>query len=81
MYDVLSPDGISITADRVYPTLDDAKRAAEEFSRRFVTQGFYSTASRERIPVDEIVGRCRVVPAECVPWETDCYECNADYGH
>jgi len=63
MYDVLSPDGISINAGRVYPTLAAAREAAEEFALRFAGQGFYSTARWERIAVGEIAGRCRIVEA------------------
>jgi hypothetical protein len=63
MFDVLSPDGLSIHAGRVYPTLAAARAAAEEFAERFAWQGFYSTARWERIPVGEIAGRCRIVEA------------------
>jgi hypothetical protein len=61
MYDVLSPDGFSITPDKVYPDLESAHAAAVAFAERFQFQGFYSTAQRERIPLTDIAGRCRVV--------------------
>ncbi len=63
VFDVLSPDGITITPDRVYRTLEEAHAAAEAFAQRFVWQGFYSTARWERIPLEEIAGRCRVIEA------------------
>jgi hypothetical protein len=69
MFDVLSPDGISITPDEVYATLEDARAAAEAFAKRFVWQGFYATAARERIPLADIVGRCRVIEVD--PLEDD----------
>jgi len=72
VFDVLSPDGITITPDRVYETLEEAHAAAEAFAQRFVWQGFYSTARWERIPLEEIAGRCRVVEAtEVCDEETD----------
>ena len=72
MFDVLSPDGITITPDRVYGTLEEAHAAVEAFAQRFVWQGFYSTARWERIPLEEIAGRCRVVEAtEVCDEETD----------
>lgn len=61
MFDVLSPDGLSIFPNRVYQTLDEALGAAEAFAQGFDWQGFYSTAMRECIPLDDIVGRCRVI--------------------
>lgn len=61
MYDVLSPDGFSIDPQEVYQDLDSAHAAAVAFAERFVRQGFYSTARRERIPLEDIAGRCRVV--------------------
>jgi hypothetical protein len=64
VFDVLSPDGIAITPDRVYETLEEAHAAAEAFAQRFAWQGFYSTARRERIPLEQIAGRCRVIDAE-----------------
>lgn len=62
MYDVLSPDGLPINPGQSYKTLEAARAAAEEFANRFIWQGFYSTAAHERIPLEDIVGRCRVVP-------------------
>jgi hypothetical protein len=61
MYDVLSPDGFSIDPEAVYPDRDTARAAAAEFAKRFVRQGYYKTARWERIPPDEVAGRCRIV--------------------
>ena len=63
VFDVLSPDGITITPDRVYGTLEEAHAAADAFAQRFAWQGFYSTARWERIPLEKIAGRCRVIEA------------------
>jgi hypothetical protein len=61
MFDVLSPDGLPIHLGRRYSTLADARAAADAFAMRFAWQGFYATSTRERIPLEEIVGRCRVI--------------------
>ena len=63
IYDVLSPDGISITPDRYYPDRAAAESAIQEWVKRYEWQGFYSTVRRERIPLNELPGRCRIVEA------------------
>lgn len=63
IYDVLSPDGISITPDTLYPDRDAAESAIREWVKRYEWQGFYSTVRRERIPLDELPGRCQIVEA------------------
>jgi hypothetical protein len=60
-FDVLSPDGFSVQPGRVYRSHRAAELAAGEFSARFAWQGFYKAAWGERIPLGDIVGRCRVV--------------------
>jgi hypothetical protein len=62
-YDVLSPDGFSIRPEDTYPTRAAAESALRDWVKRFEFQGFYSTARRERIPLDELPGRCRIVEA------------------
>lgn len=64
VFDVLSPDGISIHPWRTYRTQKRALLAAKSWARRFEWQGFYSTARWERIPLDEIVSRCRIIEIE-----------------
>lgn len=61
MFDVLSPDGLPINCEQVYPDLESAKAAAEAFAQRYAVQGYYWSAQWERIPVEDIAGRCRVV--------------------
>ena len=63
IYDVLSPDGISITPDTLYPDRAAAESAIQEWVKRYEWQGFYSTVRRERIPLNELPGRCRIVEA------------------
>ena len=59
VYDVFSPDGFTI--DHVsYATRDEAERARDKWITRYTGQGYYSTASRERIPLAEIKSRCAI---------------------
>jgi hypothetical protein len=62
-FHVLSPDGVSIWGD-VYRTRAVAEAALRKWVRRFAWQGFYSTSRWERIPLNEIAGRCRIVEVE-----------------
>lgn len=62
-WDALSPDGISIDCEDTYPTVEAAKAAIDQWVQRYAEQGYYSTVRRERIPLDEIAGRCRIVEA------------------
>lgn len=63
-YDVLSPDGFSISFDTVWDTESEAKHALTEWINGYKRQGYYSTNSRERIPVDELDTWCDIVPIE-----------------
>lgn len=58
--EVLSPDGISIEG-RSYPSRRAALRALARWVKRYEWQGFYSTARWERIPLEELPGRCRLI--------------------
>lgn len=62
-YDALSPDGFSISVEDTYATPDEARQAIMRWAKRYEWQGFYSTARRERIPLNELPGRCRIVEA------------------
>lgn len=59
-FDVLSPDGISIEG-YVYATRATAESALRQWVQRFEWQGYYSTSRWERIPLDELPGRCRII--------------------
>lgn len=61
MYDVLSPDGLPINCGEVYQDVDEAHAAAVAFAKRYERQGYYWSAQRERIPVEDIAGRCCVI--------------------
>ena len=59
VYDVFSPDGFTIDHVR-YITHAEAERALDKWVTRYTAQGYYSTASWERIPLDEIKSRCTI---------------------
>lgn len=61
MYNVLSPDGFSITFDKTYKTKEEAERATLEWVKNFEHQGYYSTSRRERIPLSELASRCTLI--------------------
>jgi hypothetical protein len=63
-YDVLSPDGFSISFDETWDTPDEASKALDKWVERYKQQGYYSTSNRERIPLDELTTWCTIVPIE-----------------
>jgi len=63
-YDVLSPDGFSISFDEVWDTPEDAREALKKWIQRYKQQGHYSTSNRERIPLDELETWCDIIPIE-----------------
>jgi hypothetical protein len=63
-YDVLSPDGYSISFSELWDTPEEAQKALNEWVKGYERQGYYSTTNRERIPLDELTTWCRIVPIE-----------------
>jgi hypothetical protein len=59
-YDVISPDGFSISFTDTYGSVEKAKEAFEEWKKRFEAQGYYSS-NRGRIPLDELEEHCTIV--------------------
>jgi hypothetical protein len=66
LYEVLSPDGISINRRR-YRTEEKAVKELELWVKRYEFQGFYSTARWERIPLEDLAGRCRIIQVQQGP--------------
>jgi hypothetical protein len=56
---VISPDGLPITPVP-FPTRAAAVAALDRWCQRFIAQGYYATATGERIPLAELPTRCRV---------------------
>lgn len=61
-FKVLSPDGIPIGIEE-YNSPSEAKKDLKKWVQRYKIQGYYSTGNRERIPYDEIINHCSLVPA------------------
>lgn len=61
VYDVLSPDGFSISRDETWPTEEAARAAMMEWAKRYEQQGYYSTGNRYRIPVNELPSHCKII--------------------
>jgi hypothetical protein len=62
-YDVLSPDGFSISFDEVWDTPQEAEAAQKEWAKRYEQQGYYSS-NGGRIPLAELADHCRIIPVE-----------------
>ncbi len=60
-YDVLSPDGFSIHPSDTYTSKKKARESAEEWVKRYESQGYYSSARFGHIPLNEILDYCRLV--------------------
>lgn len=60
-YDINSPDGIGMFMDKIYSSPEKAENDFQVWIKRFEKQGYYSTATREQIPLNELRVRCRLV--------------------
>lgn len=64
MFDVLSPDGFSISMTEIWETKMKAKDALLQFISCFKKQGYYSRSDRTRIPLDELYDACKIIKLE-----------------
>jgi hypothetical protein len=60
-FDILSPDGFSIKPTGFFNKPETAWKYFETWKRRFELQGYYSTGSRERIPLDVLKDYCKLI--------------------
>jgi hypothetical protein len=62
-YDVLSPDGLSITGPHgeYFNSHREALEGFEKWKKNFEFQGYYSTGRLEHIPLDELDKYCKIV--------------------
>ena len=63
-YDINSPDGIGMFMDKIYSSPENAENGFQKWIKRFEIQGYYSTATREQIPLDELRNHCKLVKFE-----------------
>lgn len=59
-YDVISPDGFSISFDKTYGTIEEAKSALIEWKKRYESQGYYSS-NNGRILLNELEENCSLI--------------------
>ncbi len=59
-YRILSPDGFDIEMDRTYKK-SELEQAGKDFIARFKYQGYYSTANREHIALDDLLECCEII--------------------
>jgi len=63
-YDAISPDGFSISREEYYSSILEAKKAINNFAKRYEMQGYYSTivnGERIQIPISELSYYCEIV--------------------
>jgi hypothetical protein len=60
-YNVISPDGFSITFDETYNTIKEVKKAFNEWKKRYKLQGYYSSTQYGRIPLKDLESYCTII--------------------
>jgi hypothetical protein len=60
-FDVISPDGFSIHFSDTYKTKKEARKAFEEWKKRYEMQGYYSSTNYGRIPLNELENYCKII--------------------
>ena len=63
-YEINSPDGFGMYMDRVYSSPEKAEDAFQVWIKRYEKQGYYSTAKREQIPINQLRNHCKLVKFE-----------------
>lgn len=61
MYDVISPDGFPITCEP-FKSEKEALEYVPRWCQRYQQQGYYSTSSREKIPLADLPDYLFLVP-------------------
>lgn len=63
-YDILSPDGFSISRSETWNTPEEAWKAAAEWLKGYERQGYYSTirnGQRYQLPLNEVLQCCKLI--------------------
>jgi len=63
-YDIYTPDGFGMYMDKIYSTPEKAENAFQVWIKRYEKQGYYSTAKREQILLDQLRSHCKLVKFE-----------------
>lgn len=58
-FNIISPDGFPIHHENTY-TNEEVLPAFNEWKKRFINQGYYSSAKFGRIPLDDLQDYCTV---------------------
>jgi hypothetical protein len=62
-YDVISPDGFSISVDKTWSSPETAQQALTEWIKRYEIQAYYSS-NNGRIPLGELESYCKIIPLD-----------------
>jgi hypothetical protein len=60
-YNVLSPDGFTISFNETYPSRKKAFESFETWKKRYEEQGYYSSRDYGRIPLVDLVDYCQII--------------------
>jgi hypothetical protein len=60
-YDVLSPDGFSISRDETYTSKKKAIEAFNLWKQRYEVQGYYSSTNYGRIHLSDLQDYCQLI--------------------
>ena len=61
-WDVISPDGLPIESDVTYATKEEARLAVTQWLKMYESQGYYSSPYYGRIPYEDILCYCTLIP-------------------
>ena len=59
-FDVISPDGFSISMDELWKSKAEAKKALKEWIKRYQKQGYYASVNG-RIPLENLEKHCKII--------------------
>ena len=60
-WDVLSPDGFSISMSDTYDNPKKALEAFNEWLKRYEHQGYYSSVKYGKIPLNKVVNHIKII--------------------
>lgn len=65
-YDVITPDGFSISRDQIWDTPEEAIEAAKKWVKGYERQGYYSSNKFGRIDLEDLLDYCDLREVEPV---------------